>query len=83
MPEQILAFLFSIPSLGLQTSVLKAKNAKRKAFSQCGIEFTQLIKEGFRSYLTSGWQVLLFFFLSFGKEAEIVMHLIHVSDVSI
>jgi len=62
LPEQILTFLFSVPSPGLQTSIFKAKNTKRNVFSEHDIEITQLIKEGFRSYLTSGWQVFFFFF---------------------
>lgn len=37
LPEQILAFLFSAPSLGLHISVIRAKNTKRKASSECGI----------------------------------------------
>lgn len=70
MPEQILAFLFSVPSLGLPTSILKAKNTKRKAFSRRGMEITQLIKEGFRSYLTSGWQGFVLFFSCSASERE-------------
>lgn len=61
LPEQILTFLFSASSLGLQTSIFKAKNTKRNVFSEHDIEITQLIKEGFGSYLTSGWQVFCFF----------------------
>lgn len=70
LPEQTLTFLFSVPSLRLQTSIFKAKNTKRKVLSERGTEITQLIKEGFSSYLTSGWQSFFFFLYSASKRKQ-------------